>query len=245
MGVPIWTREQVATRILSGETLVILGDKVIRVPDSWLSAHPGGSLAILHFVGRNATDEVEAFHSEATLRRMKGYQVGVVESGEHGWEPLVPPVMSGWVRKSGKDGIKHWHNEANAVRSELDTDASPASQILLVSQDNKRSVAEPSLESLYAPPSPLTARLASRHSLAYKELHKRVTEAGLYKTRYITGYGPEVLRYLSFALISAFAYSNSWFIASAFFLGLLWHQLTFTAHDLGHLGVTHSWTKDN
>jgi len=28
------------------------------------------------------------------------------------------------------------------------------------------------------------------------------------------------------------------------FLGLLWHQLTFTAHDLGHNGVTHNWVID-
>ena len=39
-------RDQVAQRILAGETLLILQDKVIRVPPSWLNAHPGGALAI-------------------------------------------------------------------------------------------------------------------------------------------------------------------------------------------------------
>jgi sphingolipid 8-(E)-desaturase len=244
MGVQVWTREQVAARILAGETLVILGNTLIRVPDSWLRAHPGGSLAIQHFVGRNASDEVEAFHSEETLRRMKTYQIGTVQTDKHGWESLVPPVMTGWVRRVGADGKGYWHNEASAVRSQVDTDASPASQILLVGAAGDLSIKGPTLEMLQAGPTPLTTQLFSRHSSAYKELHRRVKEAGLYQTRYITGYGPEVLRYITFAIISAFAYSKGWLITSAIFLGFLWHQLTFTAHDLGHLGVTHNWTVD-
>jgi delta8-fatty-acid desaturase len=33
-------------------------------------------------------------------------------------------------------------------------------------------------------------------------------------------------------------------MTSALFLGLLWHQLVFTVHDLGHMGVTGNWTYD-
>ena len=32
---------------------------------------------------------------------------------------------------------------------------------------------------------------------------------------------------------------------SAVFLGAFWHQLTFTAHDAGHLGITHSYRIDS
>ncbi|KAI0695151.1 fatty acid desaturase-domain-containing protein [Cytidiella melzeri] len=238
MGVQIWTREQVGARILAGETLVVLGDKLIRVPDSWLNSHPGGTLAILHFVGRDASDEVEAFHSEETLRRMRGYQIGVVQTGKDGWEPLVPPVMSGWVRRVGPDGKGHWHNEASAVQSE------DPSRIMLIGADSAQSLAGPTLDTLQPAPSTLMPQLSSRHSAAYKELHKRVKEAGLYQARYITGYGPEVLRYTLLAAVCAIAYSKGWLIISAISLGLLWHQLTFTAHDLGHLGVTHNWTTD-
>ncbi|KAI0815056.1 fatty acid desaturase-domain-containing protein [Irpex lacteus] len=244
MGVQVWTREQVAARILAGETLVVLGDKLIRIPDSWLNAHPGGSLSILHFVGRDASNEVEAFHSEETQRRMRGFQIGTVQTGKDGWEPFVPPVMSGWVRRVGSDGKGYWHSEAAAARSKVDTPASPASQILLVGTDNASPQKGPTLETLKSGPSNLTPQLFTRHSTAYKELHKRVKEAGLYRTRYITGYGPEVLRYTLFAVVSAVAYSKSWYATSALFLGLLWHQLVFTAHDLGHLGVTHNWTID-
>ncbi len=245
MGIPLWTRDKVAARILAGENLFILRDQVIRIPQSWLEAHPGGALAILHFVGRDATDEVSAFHSDDTQRRMKGYAVGAVEVGEYGWEPLLPPVMSGWVRKLGKDGKQHWYNEASTVHSSVNTEKSPSSQILLVKADSSAIELEgPTLESLQCGPSPLSAKTQAQHSAAYKALHKRVTDAGLFKTRYITGYGPEVVRYTMFATIAAIAYSKGWLVTSAFFLGLFWHQLTFTVHDLGHLGVTHVWTID-
>lgn len=246
MGKQLWTREQVADRILAGENLVVLHNKVIRVPQSWLNAHPGGALAILHFVGRDATDEVNAFHSDETLRKMEGYEIGVVEVGETGWESLVPPVMSGWVRKMGADGAKYWYHEAAAVPSKVNTELSPSSQILLVEKDAsiKESVAGPTLETLVGGPSPLSAKEQARHSEAYKQLHRRIVDAGLYETRYLTGYGPEIVRYTLFATLSALAYSKGWLVTSAVFLGLFWHQLTFTAHDLGHLGVTHNWLVD-
>lgn len=54
----------------------------------------------MHFVGRDATDEIEAYHDDAVLNRMKCFVIGTVseedwdESGE-GWRPLVPPVQIG------------------------------------------------------------------------------------------------------------------------------------------------------
>lgn len=239
----IWTRDQIADRILAGETLVILENKVVRIPPSWLSAHPGGTLAVLHFVGRDATDEIHAFHSDETLRKMKSYVIGGVEVGEAGWEPLVPPVMNGWVRRLGKDGKDEWYNEAAAVRSVEDTELSPSSQILLVKKEECTPSA-PSLSVLLPPPTSLSPKIQAEHSVAYKILHKRVVDAGLYKTPFLTGYGPEFVRYTLLAVFSAFLYMKGWLVPSAFCLGLLWHQLTFFAHDLGHLGVTHDWTMD-
>ena len=115
MGQPatIWTRDQIATRILAGETIVILRNKVLRIPPSWLTTHPGGSLAILHFVGRDASDEVEAFHSDETLKRMSNHVVGTLDIGDEAWEPLVPPIATGWVRRLGTSGTLEWYNEAS------------------------------------------------------------------------------------------------------------------------------------
>lgn len=40
--------------------------------------HPGGPLALLHFVGRDATDEIEAYHPATTVLTMKRWAIGRV-----------------------------------------------------------------------------------------------------------------------------------------------------------------------
>lgn len=241
----VWTRQEIAERILQGENLVIYQGQLLRIPHSWLQAHPGGALAILHFVGRDATDEIEAFHAEPTLQaKVKNYIVGRVQLSEEGlWEPLTPPVAAGWVRKAGKDG--EWTKEADMRTQEVD-DSLLSSEILLVSKDASSYLQEvaPTMETITPLPATISLGQHAQHSHAYRELHQRITEADLYKTPYVTGYGPEVARYLTGAVISAVAYAYGWYLTSAFFMGLVWHQLAFTVHDLGHMGVTHSWVLD-
>ncbi|KAG8219752.1 fatty acid desaturase-domain-containing protein [Butyriboletus roseoflavus] len=238
----LWSREDVAARILAGESLVVYNDLLLRIPHAWLTAHPGGALAILHFVGRDAADEIAAYHAEHTIHTIKKYAIGTVDTSPHVWDPLLPPIMSGWVRKISPDGALAWHNEADPITSP----SSLSSEILLVQKDSSllQHANGPSPTTLRPPPSNLSLKVQARHSAAYKELHKRIIDAGLYKTRYLAGYGPEVARYLLLAASSAYAYKHGWLITSAVCLGLLWHQLVFTVHDLGHMGVTHDWTID-
>lgn len=245
----VWTREEIATRILDGDNLVIYRNSLLRIPESWLQAHPGGALAILHFVGRDATDEIEAYHFDQTLNgRMRGYIVGKIRRGPGGvWEPLVPPVAKGWVRKTwvGKGGREGtWEREAE-TRTKADDGTLLESEILLVSKNTKEKSAEaPTLATLAPPPSVLSPEIQQRQSDAYRELHKRVTDAGLYETPFITGYGPEFIRYFAALALSTVAYKYEWFKTSAVFLGFVWHQMTFFVHDLGHMGVTHNWALD-
>jgi len=49
--------EAIRQGIEQGQTIVIHEGYVLRL-DSWLNKHPGGRLAILHMVGRDATDEI-------------------------------------------------------------------------------------------------------------------------------------------------------------------------------------------
>ncbi|KAI0004265.1 fatty acid/sphingolipid desaturase [Russula compacta] len=237
----IHSRESIAARILNGEHLFILNGHLICVPHKWLSAHPGGALSILHFTGRDATDEVEAYHPKHALDKMRAFSQGPVQLSEEGWVPLLPPIASGWISKLSSDGSLHWHNEATPDHPLA---SSPSSQILLVKKSDTPLASSLSLDSLQPPPTPLSLKIQSQHSAAYKQLHKRILDAGLYQTRYISGYGPEVARYIFFALSSYFLYQRHWFFLSAFSLGLLWHQLVFLCHDLGHVSVTHSWLKD-
>jgi delta8-fatty-acid desaturase len=234
------SRESIAARILDGEHLFILNGHLIRVPQQWLSAHPGGALAILHFVGRDATDEIEAYHPKHVLEKMRAFSQGPVQLSGDGWVPLLPPICTGWIRKLSPDGSFHWHNVATPDRSEN----APSSQILLVKKLDASLPSGPSLATIQPPPTTLSLKTQSQHSAAYKQLHKRIVAAGLYQTRYISGYGPEVARYIFFSISSYFLYQRHLFFLSAVSLGLLWHQLVFTCHDLGHVGVTHSWHRD-
>lgn len=52
-------RRQVEGMIADGRTVIIVNGKVLKV-DAWLRYHPGGEKAIMHMVGRDATDEVNA-----------------------------------------------------------------------------------------------------------------------------------------------------------------------------------------
>jgi delta8-fatty-acid desaturase len=241
----LWSRAVVANRILAGETLIIYQGHLLSIPPAWLDAHPGGNLALLHFVGKDATDEIEANHLDDTLKLVSRYSIGRVELTEDGWEPLVPPIATGWVRRPGRSGKQEWFKEATELVSNDSSHLFPSSSILLVERNSHfEQLTAPSLASLQPLPSDLSLKVQTRLSRAYRELHKRITDAGLYKTRYISGYGPEIARYTLFGCISAYAYSCNWFITSAVFLGLFWHQLAFAAHDLGHMGVTHNWTID-
>lgn len=56
----VLTRKHVEGMIADGRTVIILDGKVLKV-DAWLRYHPGGDKAIMHMVGRDATDEVNAY----------------------------------------------------------------------------------------------------------------------------------------------------------------------------------------
>jgi delta8-fatty-acid desaturase len=51
------SRRQVEGLIADGRSVIIVDQRVLKV-DPWLKYHPGGAKAIMHMVGRDATDEV-------------------------------------------------------------------------------------------------------------------------------------------------------------------------------------------
>ena len=55
----ILSRRQVEGLIADGHAIVVLDQMVLKI-DAWLEYHPGGDKAIMHMVGRDATDEVNA-----------------------------------------------------------------------------------------------------------------------------------------------------------------------------------------
>jgi delta8-fatty-acid desaturase len=78
----------------------------------------------------------------------------------------------------------------------------------------------------------------------YRLLHERIKEEGLFQCNY-TAYAIECTRYA--LLFAGFLYflHRGWWATSAVFLGCFWHQLVFSAHDAGHMGITHDFHTDS
>ena len=55
----VLSRQQIETMIADGRMITIVDGNVLKL-DTWSKYHPGGEKAIMHMVGRDATDEVNA-----------------------------------------------------------------------------------------------------------------------------------------------------------------------------------------
>ena len=91
---------------------------------------------------------------------------------------------------------------------------------------------------------PSLDRATQKHVVAkYRELGDRLRKAGLYNCNY-SMYLFELARYLILLYTSFYLIHIGWYKLSALFMGLFWHQVSFTAHDAGHMGITHDFIID-
>lgn len=77
----------------------------------------------------------------------------------------------------------------------------------------------------------------------YRQLNQVIQAQGLYQCHY-TDYLIELSRYLLLFALCLLFLRLGWYASSGLFLGLFWHQLVFTAHDAGHMGITHNFVYD-
>lgn len=77
----------------------------------------------------------------------------------------------------------------------------------------------------------------------YRLLYSRVQAAGMFQCDY-SAYAIETCRYVFLFVMFILLLQYGWYGTSGLFLGMCWHQLTFTVHDAGHLGITHDYTID-
>jgi predicted heme/steroid binding protein len=102
-----YTREEIAQRIIDhGDLLVIHSNKVYRL-NSWIKHHPGGEMVILHMIGKDATDEMNAYHSDHILRtKLPLFYFGDVDNEDcEGFKSLNPPIQ-----------FDHYKNDLNNNR---------------------------------------------------------------------------------------------------------------------------------
>ena len=77
----------------------------------------------------------------------------------------------------------------------------------------------------------------------YRNLNERIKTEGLYQCKY-KAYMIECCRYAFLFAMCMLFLKLGWYGTSGIFLGMFWHQLVFTAHDAGHMGITHDFTTD-
>lgn len=265
------------TLVAEGRKIIVVEGRVYKV-DAWLPYHPGGDKAILHMVGRDATNEVKAFHSLETQVSMRRYQIGIVETP---WVDFVPPIQGGQFRAKDEAPARNIAVHAT-VEDDSDTDRSAGSSPLFEpaqhsdlrrrrgstgasSQSSATSLETLALDEVKKQDAnQMTGEDRTRQQLQrdleifpsldaavqqdiikkYQLLDDRLRDQGLYDCNY-RAYAFEVMRYTALGLSSIFFLRQGWYTLSAILLGMMWHQLVFTVHDAGHMGITHDFTIDS
>ncbi|CCF36626.1 fatty acid desaturase [Colletotrichum higginsianum] len=281
---PLMSRRQVEGLIAQGRVVVIIDQFVVKL-DGWLAYHPGGDKAILHMVGRDATDEVSVLHSSEARSQMTRYRIGRVEGH---WRNFVPPIQGGKFRAleeggSGVDDVDD--NDDDTMRFfgapyPSDVDSREASPVFDTADSHVRCRHGAAQSSSPASVSSATSTTDDGHDdkdmdgtafldsetrkqirldldkypalddgtqsdivRKYRLLNERIKAEGLYNCDY-RAYTIEVMRYtLLFAAMLTFL-RWGWYFLSAACLGCFWHQLVFSAHDAGHMGITHNFHVD-
>jgi len=273
---PVLSRRQIEGLIAAGRTIIIVDHTVLKV-DAWLPYHPGGDKTIMHMVGRDATDEVNALHSADARLQMKKFEIGRIDSR---WDNFIPPIQGGNFQTYIAPEVPALvvQHDDQTESSSLSSTAAPSPIFEPVdSQEsclrNRRgsdhtSISSASSLNLLAesPSKPRTTFLDSRTmdeidqdtakypSLdvatqadivqRYRDLNKRIHEAGLYQCRY-SAYAIDSIRCAVFFALMFTSLRYGYYGTAGLFLGVFWHQLVFNAHDAGHMGITHNFQIDS
>lgn len=265
---PTLSRREVACRITRGELLVLHPPLVYRVPRPWLDLHPGGPHAVLHYVGRDASCEIEAYHTARTVQeRMARWVVAKVDVDDsdqnplgEGWRDMTPPIQLGkWpvpiptitvssppASPARKRNLSQPDEAPSAATSKATTAAAAAPDVLTID------MVDPPLRPEDYEHLPLTPAYQAHLRRSVKRLYARIQSKGLdTPPRFLAGYGPSLVIYSTLALLSIWSYrravvSHSTFdyILAAVCLGAFYHQVTFVVHDAGHTALTGSWLTD-
>lgn len=84
----VLTPSQVKELIRDGNAIVIYQGNVLNLT-KWLPRHPGGEKAVFHMIGRDASDEMNAYHGEETIKTFLRWKIGTID---YAWKNMQPPI---------------------------------------------------------------------------------------------------------------------------------------------------------
>ena len=185
---------------------------------------------------------------------MQRYRIGRVEGQ---WENFVPPIQGGFFRKlldqnneaEDLDGLEELSQcttcveESQGEHTGNDIYEDVYKEFKLSPEDYATSQVQHDIAVDIARYPSLDATTQYDIAVKFRALHQRVRDEGFYDCRF-SEYGKEMVRYVTLFALFVFTLSRGWYVVSACFLGLFWHQIMFTAHDAGHRGITHDFTTD-
>lgn len=267
----VLSRGQIEGLIANGRKIIILDGLVLKA-DAWLTFHPGGDKAILHMVGRDGTDEIRALHSQEAQQQMMKFVIGRIEGR---WTNFLPPIQGGQFRSynpecqdlddGNEEGLSSSSSTAppspvfdpadntTTLRRRGRTETSSISSASSVSLSGEDSKQEPRTSNT-STEDEIVADLAKYPSLddssqdnivkKYRALEARLYEEGLFDCPYAS-YGMEASSYAVLFSLCLISLHYSQYALAGLFLGCFWHQLVFTAHDAGHIGITHNYHVDS
>ncbi|KAJ1944429.1 hypothetical protein FBU59_002602 [Linderina macrospora] len=186
-------------RIANGEFLVIIDGLVVKL-NGFIGKHPGGPLAIMHMVGRDATDEVLAMHPKEVIDEvMPRWAVAT----------FVPAEKDGFKVSFVEDMELPYSAARSAVKEEDRTE--DGLDYAAIQRD-------------------------------FRQLDQKLKDTGYYKCNY-SDYVSDMARNLTFfaVAVSLILYGPHalWtYVVAGVSTALLWQQLAFFAHDLGHNELT-------
>jgi delta8-fatty-acid desaturase len=284
------SREQIIDLLADGKAIVIYEQNVLNLT-SWIIKHPGGDKAVQHMIGRDATDEMNAYHSLESVATFKNWRIGKID---HPWQNLLPPIQ-GAIYVKGKYDIptEHFIKVSSSLDKKLDQDSSdvdistsssileeevenkgfgyPKVKVLpkvpqntMITKDNedrifpvllaKSTIVNPKMlmesfdnglsKQLIEEMPSLDYDTQNGLREKYQKLHDIVIENNFYECN-LSDYGRELIKIASLYMYAFSFLKLGYYKLSAIFIGMAWHQMTFIAHDAGHVSITHNYQIDN
>ncbi|KAJ5594219.1 Delta 8-(E)-sphingolipid desaturase [Penicillium hispanicum] len=269
----VLSRRYIEGLIAEGKHVIIVENRVLKV-DAYMKFHPGGEKPMKHMVGRDATDEINALHSKEARQLMSSYQIGRIEGTWSNFLPPIQggkfrlytddACLSEEDLSSQDNSSLEGSSPPSPIFDAVDGKSTTRHRKPVHDSDTDTDTAAstPLTQELPTKPAFLDARTqneivfdtakypsldpANQESIKqkYRDLYQRMQADGLFDCNYFS-YFIECCRYTLFATLAYVFLRMGWWATSAFWIGCLWHQLVFTAHDAGHMGITHNFHVDS